>query len=45
MAELPAGERAAMAHAAREYALARFDLAAVVEQWEHLYRALLAEET
>jgi glycosyltransferase involved in cell wall biosynthesis len=44
MASLTAAERAAMGHEARAYALARFDLAAVVEQWEHLYRALLVEE-
>ena len=45
MAALPAGERAAMSHEAREYACARFDLPAVVDQWEQLYRVLLAEET
>jgi len=42
---LSAGEREAMSREAREYALARFDLQAVVEQWEHLYTALLAEES
>ena len=41
---LPAPERAAMSHAARDYALARFDLRAVVEQWQRLYDALLGGE-
>jgi glycosyltransferase involved in cell wall biosynthesis len=45
MTALPAADRAAMSHEAREYACARFDMPAVVEQWEHLYRVLLAEET
>jgi glycosyltransferase involved in cell wall biosynthesis len=44
MAALPAWDRAGMSREAREYALARFDLPAVVQQWEHLYHALLAEE-
>jgi glycosyltransferase involved in cell wall biosynthesis len=44
MSMLPAAERAAMSHEARHYACARFDLPAVVNQWEHLYRVLLAEE-
>jgi glycosyltransferase involved in cell wall biosynthesis len=45
MASLPGAERDAMSVEARQYACARFDLPAVVDQWEHLYRALLAEET
>jgi len=41
---LPPADREIMSREAREYALARFDLRAIVEQWEHLYRALLAQE-
>jgi glycosyltransferase involved in cell wall biosynthesis len=41
---LPPADREVMSHEAREYALARFDLHAIVEQWEHLYRTLLAKE-
>ena len=45
LAALPAEERAGVGRAAREYALARFDLRAIVEQWERLYGVLLAEES
>jgi glycosyltransferase involved in cell wall biosynthesis len=45
LAALPDQQRAALGDAAREYAVARFDLRAVVEQWEHLYKTMLAEET
>ena len=45
LAALPAEERAGVGRAAREYALARFDSRAIVEQWERLYDALLAEES
>jgi glycosyltransferase involved in cell wall biosynthesis len=41
---LDAQERAGMSQAAREWAVARFDLRIVVEQWERLYRELLHEE-
>lgn len=41
LAQLPAEARQRMADAAREHALARFDLAVVVEQWERLYLELL----
>ncbi|MDE3168443.1 MAG: glycosyltransferase, partial [Acidobacteriota bacterium] len=44
MADQPGAERAAMGREARALALARFDLRTVVEQWEQLYRALLAGE-
>jgi glycosyltransferase involved in cell wall biosynthesis len=44
LAALREEERSALSHEARAYAIARFDLSAVVEQWEHLYQALLAEE-
>lgn len=44
LAAASAEERAAMGREARAYALARFDLRAVVDQWERLYRAALAEE-
>lgn len=40
---LPPEERAALSREAREYALARFDLRAVVDQWVQLYGALPAE--
>ncbi len=40
LAGLPPEARAAMGQAAREHALARFDLAAVTSQWEDLYRRL-----
>jgi glycosyltransferase involved in cell wall biosynthesis len=41
LAALPPEERAAMGRAARQHAMARFDLAAVTSQWEELYRELL----
>jgi glycosyltransferase involved in cell wall biosynthesis len=41
LVEMPAGDRAAMSHAAREHALARFELAAVTGLWERLYEELL----
>ena len=44
MAALPNEERAALSQAAHEYAVSRFDLRVVVDQWEHLYKAMLAEE-
>lgn len=40
LAALPPAEREAMSRAAREHA-ARFDMAAIVSQWESLYRELL----
>jgi glycosyltransferase involved in cell wall biosynthesis len=44
VASLPLSERVAIGDEARAYVLARFDLDAVVGQWEHLYHALLKEE-
>jgi glycosyltransferase involved in cell wall biosynthesis len=44
LAVASAEERAAMGREARAYALARFDLRGVVDQWERLYRGLVAEE-
>jgi len=41
MASMPPAARASMARAAREHAVARFDLAAVTSQWENLYRRLV----
>jgi glycosyltransferase involved in cell wall biosynthesis len=41
LVELSAEDRAAMSHAAREHALARFELAAVTGLWERLYEELL----
>jgi glycosyltransferase involved in cell wall biosynthesis len=41
LASLPLEARAAMARAAREHAVARFDLAAVTSRWEELYGRLL----
>ncbi len=38
MVELSGAARHAMGHAARELALARFDMASVTSQWERLYR-------
>jgi glycosyltransferase involved in cell wall biosynthesis len=44
MAALPIEERAGLSQAAHDYAVSRFDLRVVVDQWEHLYKSLLAEE-
>ena len=41
LAAMPGEARASMAQAAREHAVARFDLGAVTSQWEDLYRRLL----
>lgn len=41
LAALPPAARDTMARAAREHAVAQFDLAAVTSQWEDLYRRLL----
>ena len=41
MSRLAAADRSAMSRAAREFAVAHFDLQAVVAQWERLYRELL----
>lgn len=41
LAALPPEARAYMARAAREHAVARFDLTAVTSQWEDLYRKLI----
>jgi glycosyltransferase involved in cell wall biosynthesis len=40
LAALPPETRAAMGRAAREHALARFDLESVTSQWEDLYRQI-----
>jgi glycosyltransferase involved in cell wall biosynthesis len=45
IAALPKDERDALGRAAREYAVSRFDMGAVVDQWERLYRTMLAEES
>ncbi len=41
---MPADERAAMSRAAREHALAHFDLDAVTGRWERLYEELMRAE-
>jgi glycosyltransferase involved in cell wall biosynthesis len=41
LAQMPVAERAAMARAAREHAVAQFDLQVVTGRWEALYRELL----
>jgi glycosyltransferase involved in cell wall biosynthesis len=41
MTRVAGEDRAAMSRAAREHAVAHFDLRIVVEQWERLYRELL----
>jgi len=43
LAAMPPEARAAMARAAREHAVARFDLAAVTSAWEDLYGQLVEE--
>lgn len=40
VAALPKDECDAMGRAARQYAVSRFDMRAVVDQWEHLYNSL-----